>query len=344
MPLFIVLFFLLASCNPANNSDEAPLKSSEVVCEPRTSNPLRKPGSGFVFDTNEHTKTIPAEADVLQISITWFDVEPQQGVYDWNTPKIKHVLDAAVKCDRKVGLRIASSWSGYSIPIPKWLVDAGVPLFAPDSTWASEADGRNLFEPAWWNQTYIAAYRQFVKAYGERFNGDPLIEWIDMRYYGFWGEGHRWGSREPWPPHVNKRNLLMSFIDMYFDAFPSTPLLVNLASDQHELYPTGTAIDYALSRGAWIRRDGFGAYLSNDESQLMRRYPQRPIIAEPGRAYKEYLNNSVSGFSVDALFKEMFAHSVSSISMGWGEDDWLSLKNSRPDLVQLAQAHLRSTR
>ena len=45
----------------------------------------------------------------------------------------------------------------------------------------------------------------------KRFDGEPWLAWVDMRFYGFWGEGHRYGATVPWPEKVDKRALLIRY-------------------------------------------------------------------------------------------------------------------------------------
>jgi hypothetical protein len=176
-----------------------------------------------------------------------------------------------------------------------------------------------------------------VRAYGRRFDGAPGLEFIDMRYYGFWGEGHRFGATQPWPPEVDKRKLMQRFIDSYVAAFRKTPLVVQTARDRDEPYPEATAIDYALAKGCWMRRDGFGGYIDEKETRLLQaHWQQHPLVAENGAGYADYLAGKVAGWTIDRIVDEMLAHHVSYFPMGWGLRDWDALLQQRPDLVKKA--------
>jgi hypothetical protein len=180
-----------------------------------------------------------------------------------------------------------------------------------------------------------------VKSYARRFDGEAGLEFIDMRYYGFWGEGHRFGATQPWPADIDKRELLKQFIDMYVSSFHKTPLVVQTARDLGEPYPQGTAIDYALQKGCWMRRDGFGGYLDEQETRLLQaHWQQHPLVAENGAAYADYLAGKVSGWTMDRVVDEMLAHHVSYFPMGWGLRDWEALLQQRPDLVKRASLRM----
>ncbi len=333
-----ILFAVLASASA--------LPAAEVLVEavrPRTHDRhLRNPGMGFLFYSVEGREPLPDEADVVFACVpVWGQVEKTKGRYDWDIPQIGGVAELARRHGRRWAVRIMPSFQGHKRPIPAWLVEAGVRLFPPEEKWLAHFGQRDLYEPEWWNPAYIDAHARFVAAFGRRFDGEPGLEFIDMRYYGFWGEGHRFGATQPWPEGVNKRELLKRFIDMYVAAFRKTPLVVQTARDHGEPYPEGTAIDYALSRGCWMRRDGFGGYLHESETRLIEaNWKTRPLVAENGGAYADFLDGKVANWTIDGVIDEMLAHHVSYFPMGWGAGDWRTFRQRRPDLVKKASLRM----
>jgi hypothetical protein len=297
---------------------------------------------GFIFYSAAGQEPLPEQADVVFACVpVWGEVEKAKGQYDWDIPQIKGVADLARKHGRRWAIRIMPSFQGHKHPIPKWLVEAGVRLLPPDPKWLAHFAQKDLYEPEWWNPQYAAAYGDFVRAFGKRFNGEPGLEFIDMRYYGFWGEGHRFGSTVPWPKEVSKRELLKRFIDLHVAAFPTTPLVVQTARDQEESYPDATAIDYALSKGCWMRRDGFGGYIDPRETRLIEaQWKTHPLVAENGAAYADYLAGKVAGWTMERVVDEMLAHHVNYFPMGWGLQDWQALHAQRPDLVKKASLQI----
>lgn len=313
-----------------------------VVRPPRVDRHLRNPGMGFLFYSATGHDPLPEHADVVFACVpVWGQVEKGRGQYDWDLPQIKGVADLARKHGRRWAIRIMPSFQGHPCPIPRWLAEAGVRIFPPDPKWLAHFGQKDLCEPEWWNPKYISAFGDFVRAYGRRFDGEPGLEFIDMRYYGFWGEGHRFGATVPWPKDPSKRKLLKQFIDLHLGAFRRTPLVVQTARDRDEPYPEGTAIDYALSKGCWMRRDGFGGYMHENETRLIEsHWRTRPLVAENGAAYADYLDGKVAGWTIDRLIEEMLAHHVSYFPMGWGGQDWQAFSTRRPDLVRKASLRM----
>ena len=48
----------------------------------------------------------------------------------------------------------------------------------------------HAYAPVWDDSIYIWAAKEFAKALAEKYDGDPRIEYIDIRTFGEWGEWH----------------------------------------------------------------------------------------------------------------------------------------------------------
>ena len=308
----------------------------DIVVHPKpTDAHLRNPGMGFIYPAVQ--QPIPEIADVFYIWInTWTDVEPEPGQFNWKLPNIVNVIEAARSTGRQAALRILPCFHEKSNPLPHWLKDAGVRLFPRD-------DGAN-YEPEYWHPAYIEAYAKFVQACGEHFDGEPWLAWVDMRFYGFWGEGHRYGATVPWPEKVDKRELLIRYLDMYLRAFRKTPLAVEAATDKNTPFPAGTAVDYAVEHGCWMRRDGFGPFIAEQETRFIEQNWKRSlVIAENGCSYASFLDRKVQTFGKDArpitldeVFEQMFQHHINYFPLGWGKGDLDEVQKRRPDLLKKA--------
>lgn len=290
----------------------------------------------------------PELADLFYITLVWHDVEPEPGRYVWDQPILKRALAAADRYNRKIAIRLVTSWQNYARPIPDYLVDQGVRLFPPDPKW-QENKWEHFYEPEWWHPKYIEAYERLIRAYGKRFDGDRRIAWIDMRYYGWWNEGHRFGATVPWPESVDRRKLLIRMIDMHRAAFPNTPLVIQTATDRDVPYPEGTAIDYGIEKGAWMRRDGFGPFLNAEEKKLIVSHRMDSVlVAENGGSLRDYLDGKIKKWwlperpkiTIDEMFGQMLDCHVNYLPLGWGWSDYTALKQQRPDLLdKLALRH-----
>jgi hypothetical protein len=340
--LLMLAATLLAWSFPAvaDQKDQSPETKQTVVRPKVHSRRLRNPGMGLIL-YGAHDPP-PDAADVIYFHLVWHDIEPEPGKYTFDTDRYKAALKIAEKYDRLLAIRLVTSWQNCPTPIPQYLLDKGVRLFprAPDRI----QELADFYEPEWWHPAYIEAHKRLVKAYGEFLDGNPRVAWIDARYYGWWGEGHRYGSVEPWPKDVNLRQYCKDRIDEYVAAFKKTPLVLQTATDKDVPYPQGTAIDYGIEKGMWLRRDGFGAYLNQQESDLLLgAFPHSLIIAEnahylrdylPGDKIRNHLTKRMS--NLDTIVDQMLAHHVNYFPLGWGYEDYKVLEQNRPDLLQRA--------
>ncbi|HOX38794.1 MAG TPA: DUF4832 domain-containing protein [Candidatus Brocadiia bacterium] len=300
---------------------------------------LVNPHMGFVYyGGNDH----PDVADVYYPSVVWGDFEPEEGKFNWDGGGLGDFIRAARSRGKRVAFRIMPSFQGKEWATPKWVHDLGVkrfPVYLGDDT----SGPPNLHEPEWWNPVYIEKYCNFVAAYGKQFDGQPWLDYVDIRCYGFWGEGHRFHAKVPWPKDaISKRDLNIRFIDAHLAAFRKTPLVVETACDENTPYPEGTAIDYALDKGCWMRRDGFGPFISDGEITLIKeRWKSSALIAENGYGYFDFVRGKVSRYwvpgsepiTLEAMFDQMLDLHCNYIPLGWGDRDWHVLQ-WRPDLLR----------
>jgi hypothetical protein len=54
-------------------------------------------------------------------------------------------------------------------------------------------------EPRFDHPEFQKAFRELVELLAAEFDSNPLIEWIDLMQYGFWGESHTGGLSGPFP-------------------------------------------------------------------------------------------------------------------------------------------------
>ena len=101
-----------------------------------------------------------------------------------------------------------------------------------------------------------------VAAAGRRYDGHPYLESVDISSVGYWGEG--WSPYMPAFPHQK------ALIDIWFDAFPRTLLLMNFDEPQ--------ALAYGVSRGAGWRLDCLGDMRSG-WCHMLDIYPEQVVRA-----------------------------------------------------------------
>jgi hypothetical protein len=112
---------------------------------------------------------------------------------------------------------------------------------------------------------------------GERYDGNPDIDHIDMRSLGHWGEWH-FAFIEPRPevqPEIRK-----ALVDIYLDSFDKTPLIMLIGGDRE--------LAYAVENGAGWRADCLGdlGYWGPDWNHMKDSYQQSLDKAGANDAWK----------------------------------------------------------
>jgi hypothetical protein len=318
------------------------VKAENVVVHPKPiPDHLRNPGMGLLY---YGLGDIPDVADTLYVWVeTWDLVQPEPGKFNWDLPQITNVIAACQKTGRQAGMRILPDFHPVNHPLPKWLRDAGVRLFPRQDENLKKGEMPSNYEPEYWHPAYIAAYEELVRGMAKRFDGEPWLAFIDMRFYGFWGEGHRYHAAFPWPKDVDKRKLIERYQNFFFKYFHKTPLTIETATDEKTPFPQGTAVDVAVAKGCWMRRDGFGPFISPGETRFIEdHWKHSLVVAENGLPYTSFLNLEVKKawtpnspvMTIDEVLDQMFEHHVNYYPLGWGAADYKALKEKRPDLIQ----------
>ena len=113
------------------------------------------------------------------------------------------------------------------------------------------------------------------------FEGNPLIEWMDLMQYGFWGEGHTSNFPNPFPDYVTAERTFVKMTARQLDTWKKTPLAVNTQPDISNV-GNRTVIDMAVRAGAWMRSDSIIVEEPIQIDELANRPPWTAAILEDG--------------------------------------------------------------
>ena len=178
---------------------------------------------------------------------TWKQLEPQRGQYRWDM--VDQYLSVAYEMDKPVSLSMIVYPGPNQDGTPGWVYTGGLqphvgylpqqdPL-AEDPRWEFEREIHKKYRllwvddavglsmdsfvyPAWNTLGWDSAFRAFVTAFGEQFDGDPRIDsvWIATLLYGetvvTMPGGGQLGN--------NPMRFVWNAMDWYREAFPNTTL------------------------------------------------------------------------------------------------------------------------
>ena len=216
----------------------------------------------------------------------WNKLNPAKDVYDWT--ELDALLEALAEHGMGYALRVFPYTPSFirsnDTPeeeydwTPKFVYEMG----AKKNTATLKGEGYRAAVPIWDDPIYVQAAKDFGTALAQKYDGDPRIEYIDIRSFGEWGEWHAShldGSEMP------SEAIQIDLLDHYASVFKKT-LLVLPSSGMGDVYT------HALSLGITKRDDGFISIPGRPDS-LVRAYEANlPTIAENQAGYATLLNNN----------------------------------------------------
>lgn len=229
---------------------------------------LYNPGMG-ITTANSFDGDIPGypKSRIAYWRFYWNEIEPENGKYRWD------IIDDVIEKARSRGQRVALGIMPANGSAPKWYVELGAKGFE----YLPEQGGAESWMPDHNDPLYLEYMGRLVKKFGERYDGHPDIDHIDMRSLGHWGEWH-FGFVEPRPevkPEIRK-----ALVDIYLDNFKETPLIM-LIGGKDELA-------YAVEKGAGWRADCLGdlGFWGDGWNHMKDSYQQSLDDADANEAWK----------------------------------------------------------
>jgi hypothetical protein len=243
------------------------------------------PGQGWMSQQRSPGAHPRFPYSVVYIRFNWADAEPKEGEYNWAL--IDDVIEAWKPRGATVALRVmtCNAHSRGYYTSPQWLFEAGCRGHeylrgGDDPTSGGQRIPR--IEPDYSDPIYLEKHGAFLEALGQRYDGHPQVEFLDIGSYGIWGE---WHTSNPASVAVRQH-----IVDLYVRAFRSTPLV--FMSDDAEV------LGYALAQGTGFRRDGVGSpwhernWIDSEKYSvvpaLAQAWKQAPVVFEWFGTY-EYL-------------------------------------------------------
>lgn len=209
----------------------------------------------------------------------WSDLHKGEGVYDWT--ELDELLAALAEHNMGYALRVFPYSTSFiranDTPpenydwTPKFVYEKGAKNIK------ATVKGNSLLEsgtqaqvPVWDDAVYLKYAKEFATALAKKYDGDPRIEYIDIRTFGEWGEWHVSNLEGSQMPSLE---IQKDIVKHYASEFKKTQLVI--PSDGY-----GEIYTYALSLGVTKRDDGMIGIPGTADS-LVRAYKAGlPTIAE----------------------------------------------------------------
>lgn len=313
---------------PGDRLDQGPFGIDQdegwftIATSTPSSQPLRNPGLGLVAYTweengppltvREGRASLESEieklaalpfADVLYIRCDWRDVQRQRGRLD-----LSPVWAATFEAARRAGLRVAfrvqlsnPETQPRSLAMPDFLQAEVpvVPLRPP-------APGRPTYvEPRYDHPAFVRAFAELNDLLAARFDGDPLVEFVDLMMYGFWGEGHTSDWPHPFKDDATAARTFVAMTERQLEAWKKTPLVVNTQPDISRV-GNDAVRQLAIEAGCWLRSDSIILDEPIQIEQLSGRPPWLAVVMEDG--YCRHYRTDERGYTVDAAGVDVIEH------------------------------------
>lgn len=140
--------------------------------------------------------------------------------FDWSA--VEDTLREVAGRGNQLIFRFYCEYPGRGNEVPEFLREAGVKV----TEWKDD-EGQVCFTPDYEDPQMRAALREFVRALGEKYDGDPRIAFVTAGLLGKWGEWHTYPREELWASKKAQREVM----EAYAGAFQTTKILLR--------YPAG---------------------------------------------------------------------------------------------------------
>lgn len=130
---------------------------------------------------------VSEDISLLYMDITWAELEPEEGVYNWASIDEENQISRWRKEGKHLVLRFVCDIPSDEehMDIPEWLYEKS----GKAGKWYDGEYGKG-FAPDYNSPTIISCHKKAVRAIGEHFGQDGLISYVELGSLGHWGEWH----------------------------------------------------------------------------------------------------------------------------------------------------------
>lgn len=241
---------------------------------------LANPGMGWetFHRTSKADNNLPSwiPSTVQYARWGWRELEPQPGkiAYDLLDRTLKESHDSGQKLAFRV--MCCSPYKGR-LYHPDWLKDIGGRILIADHKGMAPLPIPDMDDPI-----ILDAHLDFIKRLGERYDGHPDLDHLDLGSVGWWGEWHLSGSKNCKLPTLEDR---MKVVNAYLAAFKRTPLVMLINGKE--------CTAYAVQHGTGWRADSMGD-LGSFSPTWNHMHNAYPTLIREGKAQDAWKNGPIA--------------------------------------------------
>lgn len=280
------------------------------------------------FDGDLTNRDYPATT-IAYWRVYWRFLEPEKGSYQWDM--IDKALEIAEKRGQTLLLRIAPYGTGKQRDVPDWYRE----IVGPEINWKySNPVNKWMVDPE--DPRYILYFGGLIRAMGERYDGHPGLEAVDLSIVGAWGEGA--GSE------LLSQQAREALVDAYTESFVKTPLIALMMDEKTNQYakskiPLGWRVDCIGDLGFWANEQNGWSHMNDFYPReiikcgIQDSWMQSPLSFEICGTFLSWRDNQGYGREeVQYIFEQSLKWHMSSfnpksspVPPEWSDlvDDWL---------------------
>ena len=177
---------------------------------------------------------VSEDISLLYMDITWAELEPEEGVYNWASIDEENQISRWRKEGKHLVFRFVCDIPGEEahMDIPEWLYEKS----GKAGKWYDGEYGKG-FAPDYNNPTIISCHEQAVKALEEHFGQDGLISYVELGSLGHWGEWHV--NYSEGIQRIPREAVREKYILPWTEAFPDARILMRRPFASAEKYGFG---------------------------------------------------------------------------------------------------------
>ena len=145
--------------------------------------------------------------------------------FDWKP--LEKLLDEISGRGHQAVLRIYLEYPAKTDIIPKFLIDDGLKVHKYLNTNTQPLPPAKVETPDYEDKNLRRSLRNFIFAFGKKYDGDPRLGFVTAGLLGTWGEWHTYPKGELFA----SKEVQAEVMDAYSEAFKTTPILLR--------YPAG---------------------------------------------------------------------------------------------------------
>jgi len=212
LQIFIVLLSISIICD----ADE------RVELEYRPG-PVANPLKGLVPYASDTNVNFPHSMEFNYVGLA--DLVTGYDEFDWQP--LESLLDEISGRGHQAVFRIYLEYPGKTDLIPQFLIDDGLKVYKYVNTNTQPLPPAEIETPDYKNENLRRALKNFISAFGKKYDGDPRVGFITAGLLGTWGEWHTYPRDELFASKAVQAEVM----DAYSAAFNVTPVLLR--------YPAG---------------------------------------------------------------------------------------------------------